>query len=216
MKHQFIISIVLGLMLTGCSTISTLQSAKPTDEGKMSHRIAIGTLSATASAAAGVKVENKTIADTISVPTFEYMFRYGLGSGMDFGLRTSGFAHGGDFKWNFVSGDKFLMSTGLALSHLSYEITSGSTTTKVTSTDVIVPLYMDYVASDSITLYGVPKYLMRSVSATTSETINFTGASLGLKWGKEKGLLLEYTLMTGKDDADNTIDMNQLAIGYFF
>ena len=47
------------------------------------------------------------------------------------------------------------------------------------------------------------------------------GASVGVKWGKDKGVMLEYTMMTGEADdgnsaTDDKVDLSQYGVGLFW
>ena len=236
MLKKLSLLIAVAAFGTACSSISSFQGAQTVKSGETSHTVGFGTLSSdTASDVAGLEVdENDT--SGISVPMFEYMFRYGINDSMDFGLRTTGWVHGGDFKWKFMDGP-FSMATGIGFSRLSITSEGTTSSSEFSATDIYVPLYMEYATSDSLSFYITPKYMNRSytseftdstdasLNSESSSSIGFTGASLGLKWGKEWGVILEYSTMSGSVDDDaatTTIDesaditLTQTGLAFFF
>ena len=157
----------------------------------------------------------------------EYMVRYGISESFDIGLRTTGFVHGLDVKWNFLNTGSFLMSAGVGGSYLSYTITTGTapttTETDVTAIDIVPALFMDLVTSEKTRIYLVPKMVRRSVSVTNQpdESINYMGGSVGFKWGNSLGVFVEYTMLNGSytptgSTTDNDVDLSQFAAGFFF
>ncbi|MEZ4870722.1 MAG: hypothetical protein R2827_00465 [Bdellovibrionales bacterium] len=197
-------------------SISTLQDAETTKKGEMSHTVAFGNV--------GGKVDTDgasglpgDLADTVSLPMVEYMFRYGFHDAMDFGLRYSGSSYGADWKWNLMNGE-FALAVGLGITISNYEIESGSTSAKYGTQDLVVPVYMHYSFNSDFRGYLVPKMVQRSVTtnatAVEDTTNNLMGATFGLKWTK---FFVEYTMLSGKsEDSDDDISVNQFAFGYAF
>ena len=212
------------LLLCSCASISTLQTAETTDKGTFDHTFAVGQITADVDAVSGIEVDSGDVNETsISLPMVEYMLRYGISDSFDIGLRTTGFVHGLDVKWNFLDAGSFLMSAGVGGSYLSYTVSNGVTETDVTAIDIVPAIFMDLVTSEKTRFYLVPKLVRRSVSITDQpdEDINYMGGSLGFKWGNSLGVFVEYTLLQGSytptgSTTENDVDLNQLAFGFFF
>ena len=130
---------------------------------------------------------------TVSVPMIEYMGRYGLAEDFDIGVRTALASYGIDAKWMFFSGEKVTLAAGLAYQTMSLDVTSGSTESTISLTDITLPIYISYTFDPKMEAYLVPKYIRRSGVDTDS----FTGVSIGMKYGKKKGFIGEYSMLTG-------------------
>ena len=219
-----LIRLILLLSLCSCASISTLQTAKTTDAGKFDHVIALGSVKADIDTVSGVEINDDDLSsDSVSLPSAEYMIRYGINDSFDLGLRTTGFMHGLDIKWNFVESESFLMSVGVGASILGYTVNTGSEDLDVSAVDITPAIYMDLVFDEQTRFYLVPKMISRKVSITgrPDDKINLFGGSAGLKWGKTIGVFLEYTLMTGSyrplaATEDNDVSIGQIAAGVFF
>tara|TARA_B100000749_G_scaffold280455_1_gene276662 strand:+ start:101779 stop:102429 length:651 start_codon:yes stop_codon:yes gene_type:complete len=216
MKAMIVLLLAISYGLVGCVSISTLQDAETTKKGEMSHTVAIGNIGGEVDVdgASGLPGD---LADEISVPMIDYMFRYGFHESMDFGLRISGSSYGADWKWNFINGE-FGLASGLGIGISEYEIESGSTKEKYSLQDLVIPVYTHYNFNETLRGYLVPKFVIRSVNtnATGVENTsnNLLGATIGLKINK---WFVEYTTLTGEsEESEEDISVSQFAAGYTF
>jgi hypothetical protein len=212
------------LFLSSCASISSMHTAKTTPKGEFDHTLGLGSITADVDAVSGVELDSSdTSSSSVTAPMLEYMFRYGFTESFDMGLRTTGFNHGLDAKYNFYDDATFLISGGMGLTYLSYSISNGISDTSVTAIDIIPAVYMDWVLAENFRLYTVPKMVSRRVSSSGSPdaNINYFGASFGLRWGNTLGVFLEYTLLAGSytpsgSSTEQDVDLSQLAFGFFF
>jgi len=203
-------------LLSGCVSVSTLQDAETVKKGEMSHTLALGNISGEVDGegASGLPGD---VAEEIAIPMVEYMFRYGFYDNMDFGLKYSGSSYGADWKWNLMN-DKFALAVGLGFAISEYEISSGSTDSKYSTTDLYIPLYLHYNLNENFRGYLVPKYVNRSVNTNATgvenSTTGLTGATVGVKF---KRVFVEYTTLSGESENNNEdIAVNQFALGVVF
>ncbi|NDG86229.1 MAG: hypothetical protein EBX52_14465, partial [Proteobacteria bacterium] len=118
----------------------------------------------------------------------------------------------GDYKRAIVKGESFGLSLGAGVGGTSYEIGS----TKNTIIDLYLPtVYLDYYATDSMTLFTAPKFIYR-VNSDTSVMKNFSeiAVSAGVKYGKETGVIVEGAW--AKPFLDGAGNIWQAAVGVFF
>lgn len=218
----YLIGLLCYFLLSACASISTMHTAETTEKGSFDHTLGFGSLNADVDTASGVSVDDQT-QDTVSVPMAEYMLRYGVSDSVDVGLRTSGFVHGADLKWNFLKGDRFLMAIGAGANYLTYTLGTGTNETKVTSIDIVPAVFLDYKLTGLTRLYAVPKVVNRRLTVTggNDENINYMGGSIGFKWGQSSGVFVEYTMLSGSYTPTNTsteqdVALNQFSAGFFF
>lgn len=223
MKVANLLKVSLAVSLVGlttaCTSMSTMSDARVTEKGKISNAIAFGSIGAkvTASGSSGVSGD---VGDTISLPMFEYMLRYGINDDLDFGARTSLWAHGLDIKYALLKGT-FALSLGAGLQQMSYEVSSGTSKTKVTSYDFTLPLYLNYEFTPTFVGYLVPKIISRSAktSGTVSDSQSYTysGGSIGFSMGQKGFFFVELTVMNTKDPVtSDTVQISQQTLGFRF
>jgi hypothetical protein len=95
-------------------------------------------------------------------------------------------------------------------------ISSGTADTasesKSTIIDWTIHLYLSTPVSETVTLYGSPKYMLRK--ATGGDALNILAATAGVKWGKESGVMLETSY--GKALGDSQFQSMQYNMAFFF
>lgn len=195
----------------GCTSVSTLHDATVLEKGKFKNTLSFG-MYGTKINADGSTGAAGDVGDTISVPQFEYMLRYGINEKFDIGLRTSLWSYGIDLKYSLGKKEDSAMAVGAGLVTSNVEVKSGGSETDISIMDLVVPFYYNHVISAEFTLYVVPKAIIRSVSGGT-EDINETimGISLGGKYGSsESGFLGEVTFLSAEDA------ITQFNVGYYF
>jgi hypothetical protein len=195
MKHSFHVTCILATLgLGACANMSALQTAETLPEGKAEFSAGLG------------YVNHKAIVEgdsdsKASAPYMEFQYRRGLMKNLDAGVKATLIGTGGaDVKYQFVDGEKFDMAVGTSLAYMSISSASGESTTGGNTTttssgpsstviDWTVPLYMSTPVSETVTLYASPKYMLRK--ATGGDALNILGATGGVKWGKESGVMVE-------------------------
>ena len=206
MRLKSFLYLFLALSLCHCASVSTLQTGRVLDEGESSHAIGLGTYSS----------DDFLGGSKISLPLLEYSYRRGMWEDIDVGVKLAIIGSLNlDMKYNFVNGEKFAMATGIGLGYLDFESTTGTTKSKATILDFVLPLYLSYDVGDMTTLYGAGKYILRTVSSdlNVSSDGSMASTSLGVKVGKTSGMFLEGSLITG---LGNSFSGTQFNAAYFF
>ena len=103
MKKLILITLILTAGGIGCTSLSTLQGARTTKKGELTHTFAAGSY-ATEVTASGSSGAEGTVGEAIQLPMLEYMLRYGVTNSFDFGLKSSGTSNGADIKYNLMDG----------------------------------------------------------------------------------------------------------------
>ncbi|MBT4762730.1 MAG: hypothetical protein HOO06_13615 [Bdellovibrionaceae bacterium] len=215
MKKNLLIAVLFAATGMGCTSLSTLQGARTTKKGEMTHTVAGGSYM-TEITSSGSSGAEGTVGETVSLPMIEYMFRYGVADNFDFGLKYSGTSYGGDVKYNLMDGN-FALALGLGLNMVKVESTSASVVSTTTTTDIIVPVYMNYDLGSG-SAYFVPKVISKTVSGgSTDVSLTQTGITLGYQFQKEKGFFVEYNMVMWSEDVSGTsvsYSVAQPALGY--
>lgn len=206
MKH-LIILVGFTFLLANCASVSTLQTGRVLEKGDSFHSVGVGTYSS----------DDFLGGDKISLPLIEYTYRKGMWDNIDVGIKIAIIGSTmADIKYNLVNGEKFALATGLGVGYLSYTSTVGGVDSESTILDFMIPLYLSYDVGEMVTLYGAEKYMLRTVSSDNNVDGDgsLLSSSLGVKWGKESGVFLEGTLISGL--GDYTFSGTQFNTAYFF
>jgi len=172
----------LGLLLTlgACANMSALQTGETLPEGQSETAIGFGYVNHKA-------IVSQDSESEASAPYMELQYRRGFLKNFDAGLKVTLIGTGGiDGKYQFYDGEKLDMAAGAALAYLSIE--SGNS--KSTIIDLSVPLYISSPVSEKVSLYTSPKYMLRT-STGNSDSLHIIGATAGVKWGKDSGIMVE-------------------------
>jgi hypothetical protein len=175
-------------LLGACANMSTLQTAETLPEGQGEFAVGAG------------YITHEAITDAddskVTAPYLEFQYRRGLAENIDAGIKATLIGTGGaDVKYQFYNSEKLDLAVGTGLAYMSIE--SGDSKSSII--DWTVPLYVSSDVSDSVTLYASPKYFLRKVSG--ADALHVLGATAGLKWGKESGVMVEtsYAKALGED-----------------
>ena len=172
------ISIQIGFIFIvagyGCMPVTSFQTARTVDPGSVyiTHG---GSLSGSGN-----------VPENASSLILESGIRIGLKEQFDCGFRY--FFPGtflGDVKYQYYDSPTAAASIGLGTA-LTYDFNV------LTAGDIILPMYFSWHPNDYLSLYGVPKYLVR---LENGQDYSFFLCSMGIKIGKDSGVMLEYTLM---------------------
>lgn len=184
------LAIFVIAFLTGCASMSTMQTARTVGDGNFGMEFGGG--------AVNTEIPLGDL-DTISfnAPFVEVGGKYGITEKLDVGAKLTliGTATA-DVKYQFLGNNESLAaaSTGLGIGYLS--ITSGDNESKIF--DIAVPLYLSLHPAPWFSLYTCPRYTLRINSYTTtddsgSSTSNWYGATAGIRLGKKVAFLIEYS-----------------------
>jgi hypothetical protein len=214
MKNLLLLSTLTATLgLGACANMSALQTAETLPEGKGEFAAGFGYVNHKAI------VEGDTDSNA-SAPYMEFQYRRGLMKNLDAGIKATLIGTGGaDVKYQFLDTEKLDMAVGTSLAYMS--ISSGGSTgdssvstseTKSTIIDWTVPVYVSTPVSETVTLYTSPKYMLRK--ATGGDALNILGATAGVKWGKESGVMVETSY--GKALGDSKFQSIQYNAAFFF
>ncbi len=206
MTMKKIIAFILGVvLLSGCASMSTMQTARTTNEGEVGYSFGGGYVSTE------MPIED---VDTLSInaPMLEVGARYGVNDKLDVGGKITIIGTAvADAKYQFL-GDKeskVAGSAGFGIGYLSME--SGDT--KSNLYDLMVPAYFSYHPAEWLSFYTSPKYVFRlnaydSGEETGSEASHWYGAGAGMRIGKKTGVFIEYTYFGNTEYEDPFSQIN--------
>lgn len=197
--------LVLGLVLTRCASVSTIQTARVLAPEKEQHAFGGGMYSSQDKTASGVDFSSSFL---------EYSYRRGWIDKVDYGLRITLIGTGlADIKYNLINDEKLAVAVGGGLGYMSISSGTGDSKTETQIYDFNFPLYASYDFNELVSVYTSPKFIIRySTSESESASETLMAATLGVKVGKEKGVLLEAT---GFQSTNNQLSGSQVN-GMFF
>lgn len=189
-----ILSATAVLLLSGCASMSTMQTARTTEKGEFGYDVGGGYIKT--DIALGT-------ADTISfkAPFLEIGGRYGVTDKLDLGAKLTliGTATA-DAKYQFLGDGESMLagSAGFGLGYLSISSGSGVNTSDSKIFDIMVPAYFSVHPTDWFSVYASPRYVFRINSYSSSnesgtDNSSWYGVTAGIRLGKRVGFLAEYS-----------------------
>jgi hypothetical protein len=202
------------LLMTACASMSSMQTGEVLEDGKTQWTVGGGTYNSKAFSTAVEKDENNVLED-VNLPYLEASYRMGLGNKFDVGAKLTLIGTMvADGKYQFYDGEAFDASIGLGLGYMSIETESNDVKSKTTIVDVMVPAYLSYKATETITPYISPRYILRNISGEgDSGSASLIGATAGLKAGNEWGGYFEYGY---QKSLKNDFSAGQVNVALFF
>lgn len=200
-----LILLIASFNFVGCVSMSSLQTARTTPKDTSQQSFGGGVYNS--------KMNVGTVKSETSLPYFEYSHRYGFTDDLDAGFKLTFIgAYSADAKYQIYTNNKLALAAGAGFGYMSYKVSAGTDDQDVKFLDIMLPLYLSYDFTPGFTLYTSPKYIMRKISGSTSESDGITGLTVGTKIGEKSGVFVEATVIKGKGDTAVT----QYNISYFW
>jgi hypothetical protein len=192
-KH---ILFITSILLQGCVSYSTLQTARTLGDEAASLTLAASSVNT------GLKFED---GPGYRVPLVELQGIYGWNDRLDIQAKLGIVGMGSfGFKYQLLgnSTSAFALATGANMGFLS----SSGDTEKTKFTDIAIPLYLSWHPRDWLAVYAAPRYTHRrersftlsdpagtKYTPTTKLISRYMGASAGVRLGRKLGFMLEYS-----------------------
>jgi hypothetical protein len=172
--------LVAGLQIGACASITSMTTAKTLKDGQSEKAVAVGY--------SNLKLKTDAGDTSTTAPGVDLAWRYGLTDDDEVGVRLANLAYLiGDYKRAIIKGSDFGLSLGAGIGGTHYSIGNDS----YTIFDLYVPtVYLDWYASDEMTVFMAPKLIYRVSSGSGSQKFAQMALSGGVKWGKESGVIL--------------------------
>lgn len=197
------------LLLTGCISFSTMQTAHTLAPGRTSGYLAA--VGQTSRQTGGVEVsEDKDESKKVSSAFFEGGVRVGVVDSIDIGVRSN-FTLGSffsDVKFRMFEAEKLTLSGGLGASYLSFGVSPTNQNAKFQTYELHAPLYTTLELHKFVDLTVTPRVIIRQIVGM-NESAAFVG-SVGLFIGKKVRGVLEYSFM---DDVVSEKKIHQVTAG---
>lgn len=167
--------IALGLG-SGCASMSSYHTARTLPKGKSEIY-----------AAAGFVAGDFNTTETISLPYFEAMFRYGIINNLEAGFKyTMPGTIGADVKYRFLkaANGKLHLAAGTGINFARIF--------DANYLDFSFPIFISYVPADIVEIYGIPKFVYRTAFGNGASLNEFGIIPLiGTRIGKDIGVAIE-------------------------
>jgi hypothetical protein len=193
----YALAIIVGnLVMGGCASISTFQTARTLKPGETQKGVGVTAGNPLISPSWGAR-------KSVVYPWLEFWLRKGLSENLDWGIKTWGLLEGGmvDLKCQFLPDEspwQVAGSLGLGVSSRGLEL--GLEAESYTFFDLHVPLFISRDFGESFTFYISPKYIHRVVigdfhpRANYSHQWNGFGAGVGISFhlNRRVSMMVEY------------------------
>ena len=197
--------LLLALVVTSCTNMSSLQTAKTLkkDQG----RFLIGGEMYHGSKSINGKRDSVWRNSKGQMGYVDIGYRRGIAKDLDIGVKLIVFSLlFADVKYQIIKENEFVLSAGfgagtslpLSIRQVEGPKTSRDTVWKKMHVyEVTFPLYISYDINRYFSLYTSPKYIFHTVEGNYVMHMNLVGITGGVKLGKKIGLFLESTYVTG-------------------
>ena len=160
----------LGLLATaaGCPSFSSMQTARTVPPGKTEHAVGVQVfgLSGVTTTETDVDTGETVNKDpSVFLPQFEYGLRYGLTEDSDVGFKFYFLGLQGDYKYRFHKGGQLESSVAPGASAIAF----GTGDASITILYLHLPLYFDFVASESTRFMFGPKVIQQLAFGSSTE-----------------------------------------------
>lgn len=219
---------------TACTSLSSMQTARPLKEGAYSMGLGIGYQSVKLKDPAKEEIDKESAEDSealidaieeIKMPMIDFMIQYGINDKFSIAAKsTSLLAYGLDLKYNLINNSNFALALGTNANYSSMESSSTGSESKFTLIDLGIPLHLSYDFNDVFGIYFTPRYVNRGIhskltdknevepdtSTKASSSTHMYGASTGFFIG---WFLVEASFISSAQDADS--GLYQFMIAYW-
>lgn len=193
--------------------MSSLQTARTLEPGQSEYAVSVGSYTSEA-ITDSLRKEGEVKGEKLSLPFMEVSYRQGLSKSIDGGLKLSlSGAAMLDGKYSLIEGEKFATSIGAGLGYFSIESESGGVKSSTTVMDFVIPLIVSYDFTQTFSLYGAPKYVLRNISGNGSGSTQLAGGTVGVKVGKTWGGYFEASQLK---DTKSEFTLSQANVALFW
>ena len=210
-KFYLMLVFIIVVMLAGCSSFSSYQTAQVLDPDEDAFQIGVGlTVTSFSLEEDGQEIDYEEVAYS----KLELLIRTAVTESFDFGAKfwTGGISVDG--KYQFVDGEKLDMAADLGFSYSGIEVDDEG----VTFIDFQPALLMTYNFDEKFSLTLAPKAVIRKVSRDNEEDTNtFLGGTLTLSLGGKKVRILpEIGYYKGEDRLGQEVSVTHGGVGIQF
>ncbi len=197
--------LLLGsLVLTGCTSFSSLQTGRVLPEGTNRFFVGAGFFR--------TPEVSPSEPNKVTFPFLEGGARFGFTEGWDVGMKyTMPGMFTGDLKFNMVDEDGFALAAGFGAGYVAVKSTDTSDDHHLKSEvlDLIFPLYVSYDFSEAFGVYMSPRFVLRYAQSQQ----NLLGSAIGLRFGNSVGIFVEGGAAW---DITSNFKQYQVSSGFFF
>jgi|GEM_PF-2007495 len=211
-------------VLSGCANFATMQTARTVSPGQSRFTIGGG-------AYYGEEIDEilgkrtDSTSKNFFIPYADISYREGISKHLDWGGRaTIPGTIGLDIKYQWIDTDRFAAAVGGYLGYMAgpSQTDVGAATNLTNASggvrnyfDLVLPLFFSFDVSQLTTLYSSPKYYGRYVMGGANGSSHLLGATLGLRYGDQQGMLFEISYFHELKQSDPFRGF-QLSMGFFF
>lgn len=209
-----IVALIISIsLLTGCASMSCMQTARTTEKGKLAGGFGAGTVKMDI----GLKDTSGKVVN-IKAPFLELFGRYGITDKWDVGAKLTLIGTFlVDTKYQFLGDAESKLASSIGFGAGFMSIKSGDFENKIT--DIHIPYYISVHPTKWLGIYANPRYVYRMTKSTnTSENTvskgnsSWYGLTGGLRFGKNSGLFIEYSYFGSK----GVNPLSQVTVGLGF
>lgn len=192
-----------ALVIMGCTSVSSMQTARTVAEGEYRFLVASGLFRTDALSTSDP--------DQVLYPYLELGTRFGFTPGWDLGFKVT--APGtltGDVKACLYADDAFAAALGVGVAYLAVKDRSaGDDFFNEDVLDILLPAYLSYDFSKEFGVYLSPRVVVRHFK----QGYLLAGGALGTRIGNSWGVMLEASAAF---DTKSSFKQYQLGAGLFF
>jgi hypothetical protein len=171
---------IVSLALTGCPSLSTMQTPRTVPQGQVRFGLgfeAVGIKTAARTDSSGTT----TPSQSVTFPQLELTLRYGVTDNLDVGGKLYLIGAEAGFKYQFLRGP-LDVAVAPAASYISFGSSSGSSSSSISATYLHLPVLFGINLNDNVAISFGPKLLYTIASVSAGDTSDRASAATSGLW----------------------------------
>ena len=172
---------IVSLALTGCPSLSTMQTPRTVPLGQVRFGLGFEAVGIKTAARSDSSTGTTTPSQSVTFPQLELSLRYGVTDNLDIGGKLYLIGAEAGFKYQFLRGP-LDVAVAPAASYISFGSSSGSSSSSISATYLHLPVLFGLNLNDNVAISFGPKFLYTIASIAAGDTSDRSSAATSGLW----------------------------------
>lgn len=172
---------IVSLTLTGCPSLSTMQTPRTVPQGQVRFGLGFEAVGIKTAARTDSSTGTTIPSESVTFPQFELTLRYGVTDNLDIGGKLYLIGAEAGLKYQFLRGP-LDVAVAPAASYISIGSSSGDTSSSVSATYLHLPVLFGFNLNDNVAISFGPKFLYTIASISANDTSSRSSAATSGLW----------------------------------
>src|SRR4051812_22691591 len=172
---------IVSLALTGCPSLSTMQTPRTVPQGQVRLGLGFEAVGIKPPARTDSSTGTTTPSQSVTFPQFELTLRYGVTDNLDIGGKLYLIGAEAGLKYQFLRGP-LDVAIAPAASYISIGSSSGDSSSSISATYLHLPVLFGLNINENVAISFGPKFLYTIASVTAGDTSDRASAATSGLW----------------------------------